>query len=92
METMKVNIENIAVCTDCILAIVNDDYIGLDYHYDAQEAAQRRNEIAAGILRLSSLGSIITTGEEDEFSTHHCDCCLSKLAGSRHYCSTLIED
>jgi len=89
---MKVNIENIVVCEDCIQAIVNDDYTGLDYHYNEQEAEQRHNEIVAGILALSALGHIVTTGEEDEFSSRPCDCCLSRLAGARFYCSTLIED
>ena len=88
---MKVNIENIAVCSDCIQVTVNDDYTGLDYHYNEQEAEQKHKEIMAGILALSSLGYLVSTGEEDEFSTRSCDCCLTRLAGSRHYCHTLIE-
>jgi len=48
METL---IDNLTFCTDCTMAAVNDDYTGLDYHYNEQEAKQRQAEIVAGLSR-----------------------------------------
>ncbi len=85
-RTMKVHIDNLVFCEDCMLAAVNNDYTGLDYHYNEQEAEQRQAEIVAGLSRLSALGSVCLAGiAGDEFSTRPCDCCGSHLAGSREY-------
>ena len=83
METL---IDNLTFCTDCTQAAVNDDYTGLDYHYNEQEAEQRQAEIMAGLSRLGSLGYVYHAGlDSDEFSSRPCDCCGSRLAGSRDY-------
>lgn len=84
---MKVHIDNLAFCEDCTQAAVNDDYTGLDYHYNEQEAEQRQADIEAGLSRLSLLGAVCydSTQERDEFSSRPCDCCGSRLAGGRDY-------
>ena len=80
---MKVTIENLALCTDCTMAAVNDDYTGLDYHYTEQESAIRFEEITAGLVELGSGLCYDSTREDDEFSHRQCDCCNTRLAGRR---------
>lgn len=84
---MKVIRDGIQLCHDCMIAAVNGDFTGLDYHYGSG-ADKRMAEIVAG---LESLGPNLVSdfdGETDkgieEFSTHPCGCCGSKLAGGRH--------
>lgn len=72
------------VCTDCIMAIANDDYTGLDYHYDEDEANQRMDEINQGMKALGP-NIVCMNVEPDSFDVSPCDCCSSKLAGERHY-------
>jgi hypothetical protein len=62
---------------------VYDDYTGLDYHYNQDEAEKRMKEIQNGISELSDVGNIVLTNEELEFSNSSCSCCKSKLAGKR---------
>ena len=81
--------DDFMVCTDCLMAIANDDYSGLDYHYSAAEAGQRMADIKTG---MDSAGGYICCGDSDrdeEFSTRDCDCCGCYLAGSRHHCVVL---
>lgn len=81
--------DDFMVCTDCLMAIANDDYSGLDYHYSEAEATERMAEIQAG---MAAAGGNICCGEADrdeEFSSRDCDCCGSSLAGSRHHCVVL---
>lgn len=82
---MKVIIENLALCTDCTMAAVNDDYTGLDYHYSKEESDKRYKEITAGLTELGPGLCYDSRQEDDEFSTRQCDCCKSRLAGRRTY-------
>ncbi len=59
-------------CDDCIQAIANDDYSGMD---DEQENLTR-----AGI---ESIGQWLIVGDEVGFSWMRCDVC-GGLAGNRH--------
>lgn len=68
------------VCDDCVTAIVNDDYSGMD---DEQEALTR-----AGIERI---GHYLVVGEELGFSHHDCTVCGSGLGGNRHEVGYLEE-
>ena len=81
---MMVIIDNLAFCEDCTLAAVNGDYTGLDYHYSEEDAAKRKQEIDNG---LAVLGAVYhdSSRKSDEFSARRCDCCGSRLAGSRDY-------
>lgn len=87
--------DDLWLCTDCLLAAVNDDYTGLDYHYDEQEADKRMKKIQAG---LDELGTHLVpdfdsdTGEGiEEFSRTTCDCCGEWRAGERHRFAVLGE-
>ena len=81
---MLVKIDNLAFCEDCTMVAVNGDYTGLDYHYSEEDAEKRKQEIDTG---LAALGAVYydSSRESDEFSTRRCDCCGSRLAGSREY-------
>lgn len=85
---VKILDDSFMVCIDCIMAIVNDDYTGLDYHYSEQESNQRMKAIQDGI---SNTEGQIVTGDElnDTFSHKPCDCCGSNLAGTRYHCRVL---
>ena len=79
------------VCDDCIMAIANDDYSGLDYHYDEEEANERMERIQQGMKGLGS-NTVCMDDEPDEFSVISCDCCGDHLAGRRHYVADISED
>jgi len=82
---MKVMDDNFMVCGDCLQAIVNDDYTGLDYHYTAEEVEQRIKAIQDGIKAVK--GHIVCGDEEPEtFSIRPCECCGCGLAGERYQC------
>lgn len=70
------------VCSDCIQAIANDDYTGLDYYDEPKAAERREKEIRAGLAALGP--NVVTSGEFEEFSSDECDCCGTHLAGERH--------
>lgn len=73
------------VCVDCLMAIANDDYSGLDYYYDEAEAETRMAEIKEGIWSLSEEGKYhLAVGDDEGFSWSGCDCCGSDLGGERH--------
>jgi hypothetical protein len=87
---MKIEHDDLWLCTDCTQAAVNDDYTGLDYHHDFKAAAERAAVIADGLDRL---GANLCPGDtSEEFSTRQCDCCNTSLAGYRHQFITLMED
>jgi len=82
---MKVIIENLALCTDCTMAAVNDDYTSLDYHYSQEESETRMQEITAGLAKLGPGLCYDGSQEDDEFSARQCDCCGTRLAGQRSF-------
>lgn len=72
-------VDNLVFCTDCTIAAVNDDFSGIE---DDQQYA----DIMTGLERLGKIGAVYHAGQEpDEFSSRPCDCCGSRLAGSREY-------
>lgn len=75
-------------CEDCVQAIANDEYSGLDYHYSEPEATERMEAIKAGIAAYAP-GYLVIGDDHDEFSTRRCDVCGEHLAGSRHAFSVL---
>ena len=84
---MRIVRDDLQLCDDCTIAAVNGDFTGLDYHYGDQ-ADKRESEIEAGLLRLGihlvpDFNSETNRGI-NEFSSRRCDCCTSRLAGSRH--------
>ena len=73
------------VCTDCLLAIANDDYTGLDYFsHSPAAAAEREREIRAGIAALAADGNLTPADYSEDFSRTPCECCSEDLHGERH--------
>lgn len=62
------------VCVDCLFGITYDDYTAID---DDTRAAEVR-------AAVSAFGDASPTGNEIDFSWTPCDCCRSRLGGSRH--------
>jgi hypothetical protein len=90
---MMVDRDDLWLCDDCLFYAVNDDLSGIDYHYSGEEADKRVKEVKKGV---HSLGRNLVpdfdseTGEGiEEFSSHRCDACGTRLAGSRHRFATL---
>lgn len=93
---MKVIQDDLWLCTDCLMAAVNDDYSGLDYYYKEPEATERMNKIKAGLHRLGPHLVCDVNPETwdgvDEFRRGPCSCCGSPLAGTMHRFAVLGED
>ena len=81
--------DNFMVCTDCLMAIANDDYTGLDYSYNQQEAFQRMTQIKYGIESTEGHICVGDYDKDEEFSRQDCECCGTHLAGTRHHCVVL---
>lgn len=78
--------DNFMVCVDCISAIANDDYTGLDFHYDENESQKRELEIRNGINEVNGYIVCGDSVRDSDFSTRRCDCCGSTLHGARYHC------
>ena len=82
---------NYKVCDDCIMAIANNDFTGLDYYYSEEESRQRMEEIEQGMEELGP--NIVCTDEEpDDFCISSCDCCKTQLAGKRHHVTDISDN
>ena len=69
------------VCIDCLQAIANGDYTGLDAHYEPDESEHIVEAINRGLEQLDNP----TPGKRTrEFINAKCDCCGTTRAGSRH--------
>ncbi len=82
---MRIIIENLVLCADCVQPAVNDDYTSLDYYYTAKEADEKMKEIEDGLKKLGPGLYYDSSKEQDEFSARKCDCCGTRLAGTRDY-------
>lgn len=67
--------ETLHVCEDCVIALANDDY-------SAIEDEARADEVRRGVHELGPCA--VLEGPSDEFSSRACECCGTRLAGSRH--------
>lgn len=84
---MQVIRDGILLCEDCLFAAVNGDVTGVS-DIPGITAAERIQAIESG---LSKLGANLvpdfdseTNKGIDEYSVRPCDCCGTKLHGSRH--------
>ncbi len=92
---MRVVRDDLWLCHDCLFAAVNGDFTGLDAHYQKDESERRMVAIVAGLDRLGphlvpDFDSEKGEGVED-FSRRVCDCCGTRLAGTRHRFAVLGE-
>lgn len=81
---VKVIDDQFMVCSDCAMAIANDDYTGLDAYLDEEEAEMRMNHIKESIASVEGWICIGDPENDIDFSVQSCDCCKVKLAGYRH--------
>ena len=76
------------VCEECLMVIANGDYSILDA-YSEEERDKRKQEIDQALDQIE--GHVVPGEPEEvvEFSKMSCDCCGSRLFGSRHHCVVL---
>ncbi len=73
--------DDLLACQDCVIAIANDDYSGMD---DKQEAKTRKGIESWGVK------GYLVVGEEVGFTHDGCDICDDNLAGDKHMVSLLL--
>lgn len=88
---MKIIDDNFMVCGECLQALVNDDYTGLDL-YDEVIAEARMQCILAGIDDLDGVAVLGDPDKDLEFSSSSCECCGISSGGSRHQMVILRND
>ncbi len=88
---MRVCLDDLWLCVDCLMAAVNGDFTALDNH--PETADERMAEISAG---LESLGPHLVPDFDSEADTGirfrnycQCDCCQSAKGGTFHRFATL---
>jgi hypothetical protein len=88
-------IRDLWLCEDCMIAAVNDDYGGIDFSFGVgtPENAARCAEVRKGLERLGPHLAYNSDENEGrlEFSWRECDCCRSRLGGSRERFAILGE-
>lgn len=89
---MEVVNDDYMVCAECMMAIANDDFSGLDYYYSPDDAAERMAEIKQGMAEAGGYIVVGNSGQDEEFSRRTCDCCGDYLAGTRHHCTVLSNE
>jgi hypothetical protein len=91
---MQVIRDGIQLCEDCLFAAVNGDVTGVG-DIPGITAAERIQAIEAGLTRLGP--NLVSDFDSEtgkgcnEFSVMPCDCCGTKLYGSRHEFAILGE-
>lgn len=95
---MRIIHDDIRLCVDCLMVAESDGAEHIDQYYgrgphpgrgELRDGARERMAIiSAGLAKLGPhlvAAYDSETGEGiDEFSSWPCDCCDSRLAGSRH--------
>lgn len=81
--------ENFMVCSDCLMAVANDDFSGLDYHLSEVEATERMAHIQSSIAEIDGYVTVGNSENDESFSQSKCECCDTTLHGSRHHCVIL---
>lgn len=70
--------DDLTACTDCLMAIANGDFSGMD------DATEKR--VRTALDEWGKRGTLVPSGDEDEeehFSWSACDICDSGLGGNR---------
>lgn len=91
---MQIIKDGLLLCEDCLIVAVNGDYSGFDYAMNGRgpEVEAKRDariaEVDAGLTRLGP--NLVPAFDSEtgkgcyEFSWRMCDCCYTRLAGTRH--------
>ena len=69
------------LCTDCTMKIVNDDLTHLDM-LEPKESQERFEEVSKAVLDMEF--NIALGDDEVDFSSCKCDCCYTYAAGKRN--------
>ena len=86
----KVIEDHFMACDDCTPVLANGDYTHLDYHYsDPAECDAVIKAINEGMEAAKGDIALGDSERDDEFSRSRCDCCGTRLAGSRTHCVVL---
>jgi hypothetical protein len=64
------------VCIDCLLAVANNDTTGIG-------SEEREREVLAGVARIG-IAAVGDYENDETFSKDACECCGTRLHGSRH--------
>jgi hypothetical protein len=77
--------KSISVCQDCLIAITNGDFSGMD---EGQAEATEK-----GMYRLTGSHRVylIAGDTEHGFSVNKCDCCRSKMHGDRFEALVMLK-
>lgn len=81
---VKIIDDQFMVCADCTPVLANGEYTHLDYYYP--DPAECEDKIKAIDKGMDDAGGYIALGDrehDEEFSRDRCDCCGTRLAGSR---------
>jgi hypothetical protein len=78
-------IDEILVCSDCLMVIANDDWTGI--------RLEDINRVKIGIRELAQRGyaCVGDSNKDHDFEHSYCDCC-GALPGSRHHVVILGEE
>lgn len=84
--------DGLLFCECCLFAAVNGDacHCGVSAEEEQRGAAAHDLRVTAGLSDLGTIGHVVPdfdsdTGDGiDEFSWRSCDCCNTRLGGSRH--------
>ncbi len=87
---MIIAVDDIWLCSECMIIAVNGDASGLDYSYPPKEAAEKLAAIEAGLTELGP--HLVPVEGEEEFSRRECDCCGDWHHGTRHEFAILGEE
>lgn len=86
---MKIIDDCFMICDDCLQAIINDDYTGIQYSYEVEEDVNKRiAEIKKGIWNATEHGKYHLVYNNDHtgdtcFMWKNCECC-NALPGNRN--------
>jgi hypothetical protein len=76
-------VDVLRVCSDCVVAIANDDFTGMD------DTTERRVRAGIRCIALRTGGQLVAGGEALGFSWRECECC-GALAGERYSVAVLV--
>ena len=86
---VKVIDDRFMACADCTPVLDNGDYTHLDYYYVSEDQSGQislEDMIERIDECMNNAGGHIMRGDQEQYDAHsseRCDCCGTRLAGSR---------